>query len=181
MKSINIHALLKKNATFQHNKKLTALRQQLRDGQHPDAVVVCCSDSRVPPEVIFTLGNTLGVLFVVRNAGALVDEVGLESILYALEQLSTRLVVVLGHEGCGAVGAACDEGKNGYPELVGRIRKFFIQKHETPERAVKLTAMGTAAYIRLHLLTHRLTHIAVVSAIYYNDGKVRVIKEELEF
>ena len=181
MQSINIHALLKKNATFQHNKKLTALRQQLRDGQHPDAVVVCCSDSRVPPEVIFTLGNTLGVLFVVRNAGALVDEVGLESILYALEQLSTRLVVVLGHEGCGAVGAACDEGENGYPELVGRIRKFFIQKHETPERAVKLTAMGTAACIRLHLLTHRLTHVAVVSAIYYNDGKVRVIKERLAF
>ena len=182
MKSINIHALLKKNATFQHNKKLTALRQQLRDGQHPDAVVVCCSDSRVPPEVIFTLGNTLGVLFVVRNAGALVDEVGLESILYALEQLSTRLVVVLGHEGCGAVGAACkDDGKSGYPELVRRIRKFFTQKREAPERAVKLTAMGTAACIRQHLITHRLTHVAVVSAIYYNDGKVRVIKEELEF
>ena len=172
MKSINIHALLKKNATFQHNKKLTALRQQLRDAPRRSGGVLLGQPRA-------TRGDL--VLFVVRNAGALVDEVGLESILYALEQLSTRLVVVLGHEGCGAVGAACDEGKNGYPELVGRIRKFFTRKHETPERAVKLTVMGTAACIRLHLLTHRLTHVAVVSAIYYNDGKVRVIKERLAF
>ena len=142
---INIHTLLRKNATFTYSKKLAALRQQLRDGQHPDAVVVCCSDSRVPPEVIFTLGSTLGVLFVVCNAGAIVDEVGLESIMYALEQLSTCLVVVLGHEGCGAVMPACKEDCNiMYPELVRRIRHFFTKNHEAPERAVKLAVTGTA-------------------------------------
>ena len=111
---INIHTLLRKNATFTYSKKLAALRQQLRDGQHPDAVVVCCSDSRVPPEVIFTLGSTLGVLFVVRNAGAIVDEVGLESIMYALGQLSTCLVVVLG---AGSRGLWCS-----YASMQGRLQ-----------------------------------------------------------
>ena len=82
----------------------TELREQLSEGQHPFAVVLCCSDSRVAPEIIFD--QKLGDLFVIRNAGNIVDEHVLGSIEYAVEHLGTSLVVVMGHSCCGAVTAA---------------------------------------------------------------------------
>lgn len=79
---------------------------ELSNGQKPFAVIVGCSDSRVPPELIFDC--SLGELFVVRTAGSTVSREGLGSILYAVEHLGSPLVVVLGHTKCGAVGAAVD-------------------------------------------------------------------------
>lgn len=73
-------------------------------GQQPFAIVLSCADSRVPPELLFDQG--IGDLFVIRNAGNLVDDYVLGSIEYAVEHLGTRLIVVLGHERCGAVTAA---------------------------------------------------------------------------
>ena len=84
------------------------LREQLSVGQHPFAVVLCCSDSRVAPEIIFD--QKLGDLFVIRNAGNIVDEEVLGSIEYAVEHLETPLVVVMGHSACGAVTATCQGG-----------------------------------------------------------------------
>ena len=84
------------------------LRKRLKEGQHPFAVVLCCSDSRVAPEIIFD--QKLGNLFVIRNAGNVVDEDVLGSIEYAVEHLETPLVVVLGHSSCGAVTATCQGG-----------------------------------------------------------------------
>ena len=86
----------------------TTLREQLSAGQHPFAVVLCCSDSRVAPEIIFD--QKLGDLFVIRNAGNIVDEEVLGSIEYAVEHLETPLVVVMGHSACGAVTATCQGG-----------------------------------------------------------------------
>ena len=83
-------------------------RKKLCEGQHPFAVVLCCSDSRVAPEIIFD--QKLGDLFVIRNAGNIVDEEVLGSIEYAVEHLKTPLVVVMGHTSCGAVTAACQGG-----------------------------------------------------------------------
>lgn len=74
------------------------------DGQQPWAVVVGCSDSRVPVEAVFDVG--VGELFVVRSAGNVLGEVGLASIRFAVEVLGAKTVVVLGHEDCGAVKAA---------------------------------------------------------------------------
>ncbi len=85
-----------------------ALREKLSTGQHPFAVVLCCSDSRVSPEIIFD--QKLGDLFVIRNAGNIVDEEVLGSIEYAVEHLETPLVVVMGHAVCGAVTATCQGG-----------------------------------------------------------------------
>ena len=79
------------------------LREKLSAGQHPFAVVLCCSDSRIAPEIIFD--QKLGDLFVIRNAGNVVDEEVLGSIEYAVEHLETSLVVVMGHAACGAVTA----------------------------------------------------------------------------
>lgn len=79
-------------------------RAELTKSQHPFAIIVSCSDSRVPPEIVFDQG--LGDLFVVRVAGNVIDDHSLGSIEYAVDHLAVRLVVVLGHQRCGAVKAA---------------------------------------------------------------------------
>jgi carbonic anhydrase len=78
--------------------------------QHPLAVILSCSDSRVPPELAFDQG--VGKLFVVRVAGNTFDQLALESINYAVGHLGTRLILVIGHDQCGAVTAAV----NAYPD-----------------------------------------------------------------
>jgi carbonic anhydrase len=78
-------------------------RAEVAKGQHPFAGVVTCADSRLAPELIFD--QTVGDLFVIRNAGNLVEPVGLGSLEYAVDHLGVRLIVVLGHSACGAVTA----------------------------------------------------------------------------
>lgn len=79
-------------------------RLELIRGQQPFAAILGCADSRIPPEIIFDQG--LGDLFVVRTAGQVVDTVVLGSLEYAVEHLAVRLILVLGHQDCGAVKAA---------------------------------------------------------------------------
>ena len=79
-------------------------RAELAKSQHPFAVILSCSDSRVPPEIIFDEG--LGDLFIVRVAGNVLNDEGLGSVEYAVDVLAARLIVVLGHQSCGAVDAA---------------------------------------------------------------------------
>src|SRR5215218_8630978 len=79
-------------------------REAVATGQSPFAVVVSCSDSRVPPEIVFD--QTLGQLFVVRTAGQVIDEAARGSIVYGVDYLKAPLLLVLGHSGCGAVEAA---------------------------------------------------------------------------
>ncbi|KAA8818998.1 carbonate dehydratase [Bifidobacterium rousetti] len=81
-------------------------RESLIDRQNPDAAVLSCSDSRVPPEIVFDQG--LGDLFTVRTAGQVVDDGVLASLEYAVSELGVSLLVVLGHQGCGAVHMAMD-------------------------------------------------------------------------
>jgi carbonic anhydrase len=85
-------------------KPTAARRAETAETQDPFAIVVACSDSRTAPELVFD--QNIGDLFVVRTAGNLVDDLGLGSIEYAVDHLGTRLIVVLGHERCGAVSAA---------------------------------------------------------------------------
>ncbi|MBI5047507.1 MAG: carbonic anhydrase [Deltaproteobacteria bacterium] len=84
-------------------------RTELTKGQHPFAVILSCSDSRVPPEHIFDQG--LGDIFVVRVAGNIADSVELGSVEYAVEHLGSPLILVLGHQMCGAVKATVAGGK----------------------------------------------------------------------
>jgi carbonic anhydrase len=79
-------------------------RAELAKSQHPFAVILSCSDSRVPPEIVFDQG--LGDLFVVRVAGNVINNEGLGSIEYGVDNLGARLILVLGHGSCGAVDAA---------------------------------------------------------------------------
>lgn len=87
-------------------KSDAAARASLANSQKPYAIILSCSDSRVPPEIIFDKG--LGEIFVIRVAGNIPDPIVLGSIEYAAEHLGTTLIMVLGHERCGAVTATVD-------------------------------------------------------------------------
>ena len=129
--------LLAGNARFvahkeQHPDQFLTRRRELISGQHPFAVILGCSDSRVPPELLFDEG--FGDLFVIRVAGNIVDDAILGSIEYAVEHLGTKLIVVLGHEKCGAVSAAvASENASGHlSSLVSAIRPAVLSTASSP-------------------------------------------------
>jgi carbonic anhydrase len=110
-------------------------RLQIARGQYPFAVLVGCSDSRVPPELLF--GVTLGELFIVRNAGNTVDTVALGSIQYGVLVLGAPLVVVLGHNRCGAVEAALKvvQDDAAFPGSIGQMIEPIIPAVLTAKRS----------------------------------------------
>lgn len=101
-------------------------RIELARGQSPFCILVGCSDSRVPPELLF--GRGLGELFIVRNAGNTIDTAALGSVEYGVGVLGVPLVVVLGHESCGAVSAAVDVVKKNatFPGVIGEMIQPII-------------------------------------------------------
>jgi carbonic anhydrase len=90
----------------------SARRDHLTSGQSPFAIILSCADSRVVPELAFDTG--LGELFVLRVAGNVANTSTIASIEYAVAHLKTRVILVMGHESCGAVGAAVAGGDNGH-------------------------------------------------------------------
>ena len=99
------------NNNLQHQAENQERREELVVGQSPYAIVLSCADSRVVPELAFDAG--LGELFVVRVAGNVANTSSLASMEYAVAHLNTSLIVVLGHQSCGAVTAAVQGGDNG--------------------------------------------------------------------
>jgi carbonic anhydrase len=120
-----LERLLKGNDNFRKgirtNYDVVKRRSDVYSSQHPYAVIVSCSDSRVVPELIFDAN--IGELFVVRTAGNVVDAVGLGSIEYGLEHLHAPLLVIMAHENCGAVSACCagSEALCNISEIIKRI------------------------------------------------------------
>ena len=117
-------------------------RKALTKTQHPQVAVLSCSDSRVPPELVFDTG--LGELFVVRSAGEDDDPLSLGSLEYAVEHLGSTVIVVLGHQSCGAVTAACSGGKSESVNLdavltpiAASCTKMDPKKPETLDLAVR--------------------------------------------
>ena len=92
------------SGSLQHPGQTAERRTELAKTQHPFATILSCSDSRVPPEIVFDQG--LGDLFIVRVAGNVINDEGLGSIEYSVDHLGARLIFVLGHQSCGAVDAA---------------------------------------------------------------------------
>lgn len=113
-----------------------------KNGQHPFAVVVSCSDSRVIPEEIFSCG--IGELFVIRVAGNVVGDHELGSIEYALEHLGCHLVVVLGHTSCGAVSAAIHHESDGHIRYLIDDIELAIGSEEDDVKASCLNAHFSA-------------------------------------
>ncbi len=124
----------------------TADRVELASGQRPFAVILGCSDSRVPVETIFDQGP--GDLFVIRLAGNIVTAEGLASIEYAIDVLGSRLVLVLGHSGCGAVAAAISVAQTGSvpPGHIGLLAEAIMPSVNDP-RPVEANARASARAI----------------------------------
>ncbi|MEM0107098.1 MAG: carbonic anhydrase [Candidatus Micrarchaeaceae archaeon] len=124
--------------------------KELVNGQHPEYVVIACSDSRVVPEYIF--GAKLGSIFVIRVAGNVVDDAALASIEYAVEELNVKNVLMLAHTHCGAVTAAYNSESSSSGSkldwLIERIRKNIDKSKETLDEAILSNARKEAAIIR---------------------------------
>jgi carbonic anhydrase len=120
------HELLAGNQRFCDGRlsahQIRTEREFLVSGQHPKAIVIGCSDSRVPPEMIFD--QSLRDLFVIRSAGNVIDAIALGSVEYAVDHLGVRLVIVLGHDRCGAVQAACAGVANPSPNLASILAEL---------------------------------------------------------
>jgi carbonic anhydrase len=183
--------LMTGNATFMAGTLpytgLAAERDATVSGQHPPVTVLSCSDSRVPPELVF--GRTIGDLFVVRTAGEVAATFEIASIEYAIDHGWTRLIVVMGHEDCGAVKAALDPEDPPTPSLVAlvqRIRESFTgwpnwTGPDRTERAIKANARSSAAYLLAHSAVIRkavLEHHVGLIVAYYNlkSGKVEEVQ-----
>jgi carbonic anhydrase len=168
----------------EHPNQTAARRAENATSQSPFAIIVSCSDSRVGPEVVFDAG--IGDLFVVRTAGEVVTDVELASIEYAAEHLGTTLIVVLGHERCGAVAAAIAGGEapGHMGALVSAIKPAVEETKDQPgdhaELAMRAQVKHTVAQIAADspLLTEPIKagKLQVVGARYDLDtGKVELL------
>jgi carbonic anhydrase len=159
-------------------------RTEIIKGQHPFAIIVGCSDSRVPPEIIFDQG--LGDLFVVRLAGHVLNDEATGSIEYAVEHLGTRLIVVLGHAQCGAVTAVVKGG--GAPghisSIVHAIKPAVDRAKSRPgdllENAIRENVKMVVDQLQSSspLLTNQVKDggLKIVGAYYsLDDGKVTLV------
>lgn len=126
-------------------------RDSLIGGQSPYAIILGCSDSRVPPEIIFDQG--LGDLFVIRVVGNVVDDIVLASIEYAAEHLHTPLLMVLGHTNCGAVGAALqdDELDGHLPSIAQAIEEAVESSRDAEGDTLDMTIRAHARITAEHL------------------------------
>ena len=107
---------------LENDRALKSRRDELVKGQHPEVLVITCSDSRVVPEYIFNC--SLGDIFVIRTAGNVINEGELATVEYAIEHLKVKRIVVLGHTHCGAVHATIKNEKGRYLDpILNRIRK----------------------------------------------------------
>jgi carbonic anhydrase len=152
-----------------------AARSKLASGQKPFAIVLTCSDSRVPPEMVFDEG--LGELFVVRVAGNVADPVVLGSIEYAAEHLGSPLVVVLGHERCGAVSAAVD-AKGKVPGNLGAIVKAItpaVQRAKLLAQDRSNDALVDSAVVEnAKLVASGLTKQSPILRKLVDEGKLQI-------
>jgi carbonic anhydrase len=144
-------------------------------GQHPLATVLTCSDSRVPPEIIFDQG--IGDLFVVRVAGnvAATDEIG--SLEYAVEHLATPLVVVLGHTQCGAVTAVLDDAKlpPNLATLVEPIKPAVDKAREAHPGAARDVLLKAAIMDNVRQAMEDMLRLSPIIREKVRDGQVKVV------
>lgn len=112
---------------------LASMRKGLVSGQKPKVMILGCADSRVPPELLFD--KNLGELFVIRDAGNIADKLALGSIEYAIEHLHAKVLVILGHESCGAVAASLSGEEmptKNLQAIVDKIKPAFEDSKECP-------------------------------------------------
>lgn len=158
------------------NISLTLRQKTCAEGQFPYAIVVTCSDSRVIPESIFSAG--IGELFVIRVAGNVIDNHQLGSIEYAAGHLGSPLVVVMGHNHCGAVGAAIGGGAENFINSITDEIKKAIGEEKDDYKACCLNVQHSVQVIEESLKIQKDDEhgLKVCGAVYHlEDGKVEFL------
>ena len=187
--------LMKGNKTFiknWHKKE----RKKVAQTQHPFAIILTCSDSRVSPEIIFHELH-LGSLFIVRNAGNVADKTTIGSIEYGIEHLHASLIIVLGHERCGAVTAAVDSILQPQPEASMNIKNIIDmitpavnttlespaikkmissqQSMTTISEAIKISIITESIQENVKLTTRNLYQNSKILATALDSKKIKIV------
>lgn len=178
------------NGNSKHFRSEKLWREHLVKGQKPFAVIFGCADSRVPTELVFDQG--FGDLFVIRNAGNVVMDDVAGSIEYAVAHLHIKLVVVMGHQKCGAVTAALksrEERKSEPPELQQVLRLIDPAIAHLDPGEEDVVAKGVEAnvrwtvknMVRLQKQRNRVADFTVIGAVYeLSSGRVRFLDSQQE-
>jgi len=155
---------------YTHPNQSAERQAEVVKGQHPFAAILTCSDSRVPPEILFDQG--IGDLFINRVAGNILTEEIMGSIEYAAEHLGVPLVLVLGHQKCGAVQAAVKGG-----EAPGKIRKLMEALEPALRKAKSLSGDLVENTVRVNVeqIVDQLKKSEPIMAELLHEGKVRVV------
>lgn len=139
--------------------------KEIATGQHPTVAVICCSDSRVPPEIIFDQG--LGDMFVVRTAGNLLGGLEIGSLEYAVEHLGVKQLLVMGHRECGAVKAFIQGG-----DLPGHIRDI-VDSLRAEQEIMQLSPND-------HALLEHCIRANILHGIHQLKKESALIREKIE-
>jgi len=151
----SLQRLLDGNKRYVNNKSIhpnrsEERRKEILEKQSPYAIIVGCSDSRISPEIIFDEG--LGDLFVVRDAGNVIGEIELDSIEYSALYLNSSIILVLGHENCGAIGAVIDNNTQDIQAVAKLIEPSVEKAKESkPENLLELATKTNALYMKNYL------------------------------
>ncbi|HET9941206.1 MAG TPA: carbonic anhydrase [Candidatus Eisenbacteria bacterium] len=153
-----------------HPHQTAARRTELAASQHPHAVILACADSRVAPEIVFDKG--LGDLFTVRVAGNIAGDPEIASIEYAVEHLHVPLIVVMGHQSCGAVGAAIEGG-----EAPGHLPALIQAITPSVEKARSMQGDLSDNAIRLNVeaVVAQLAASHPILAEHIAEGKLKIV------
>jgi carbonic anhydrase len=151
-------------------KSFAARREELKAGQNPFAAVVCCSDSRIVPEYIFDVG--LGDIFTVVTAGNVLDKIGIGSVEYAVGHLHTPLLVVMGHEKCGAVNAAYHG--HGESNITAIVKKLAPSIKKAKKGGVEADECEAAAVYNVKAMMRKLKKSPIVKK-ELDEGRLRMV------
>lgn len=161
---------------FEHPNRTAETRAAAVSGQNPFAIILGCSDSRASPEILFDQG--IGDLFVVRVAGNVAGDIETDSIDYSALVLGSNLIVVLGHENCGAVTAVVNKNTKDIPEIA-KLMQPAIQSITNIEEAVKANVRAVVKQLKSSKLIARLIQeekLDVVGGYYeFKSGKVEFL------
>ena len=157
--------LISGNRNYIQNGNAELRIQTAEHGQQPYAIVISCSDSRVIPEEIFSAD--IGEIFVIRVAGNVLDNHQLGSIEYAAAHLGCKLVVLLGHTGCGAVSAALNGHHDGFITYIVEDILEAVGEEKNPDAACRLNVRHGVERIRNEFADHpEVSGVEIVGAVY---------------
>ena len=193
MNNTYINKLLEGNKRYINNEFLNTnknqnIRNNLFNKQTPFAVIITCSDSRVPPEIIFDLG--LGEIFVIRTAGHIMDNSSYATLEYAINHLKIKLIVFMGHTNCGLIKGALKYKDNNSKEpnlnkVLKNLQSLVQNLKETDNREIALTKQNIYENIKyIKEIDKNFSEIIkennidIIPMLYdIKSGKVEIIKD----